>query len=91
VPKRLITDPIELIVSIGLDRAHIEYVHESEGDPRNRDLDFYLPSLDLHLEVKQYHSDWIAKQMARVNNIIAIQGRAAAHAFVDMITPKSAG
>lgn len=79
----MINDPIERIVADGLGRAKIRYIHESHhGGPP---LDFYLPDYDIYLEVKQLHSDRIAKQMAQVPNIIAIQGRAAAVAFCAML------
>ena len=37
-------------------------------------LDFYLIDFDVYLEVKQFHSDRIAAQMARASNVIAVQG-----------------
>lgn len=45
--------------------------HEGKS-PAN--LDFYLPSHDLYLEIKGGHSERIAGQMARHPNVIAIQG-----------------
>lgn len=48
-------------------------------------LDFYLPDLDIYIEVKQFHSDRIAKQMARRPNVIAIQGRGAVLTFCAML------
>jgi len=37
-------------------------------------LDFYLPSFNVYVEVKQFHSERIAEQMSRQENVIAIQG-----------------
>ena len=45
------------------------------GSPAN--LDFYLPGEDVHIEVKRLHSDRIAAQMARADNVIAAQGETA--------------
>ncbi len=81
--ERNISDPIEQIIADGLTAADIAFVHESEGlIPR---LDFYLPDKDIYIEVKQFHSERITRQMAQVRNVIAIQGREAALAFVEMI------
>lgn len=81
----MITDPIEAIVAEALSKAGIRYLHENDrkGDLA---LDFYLPELDTYIEVKQFHSDRIARQMAQAPNVIAIQGRDAAKAFAAMIT-----
>ncbi len=84
--ERQISDPIELIIANGLTTAGIAFVHESEGlIPR---LDFYLPGRDIYIEVKQFHSERIAQQMAQAPNVIAIQGREAALAFAAMIKCK---
>ena len=38
-----------------------------EGDKADpTTLDYYLPDLDLYIEVKQFHSDRIAKQLSAV-------------------------
>ena len=37
-------------------------------------LDFYLIDFDVYIEVKRFHTDRIAKQMARAKNVIAVQG-----------------
>ena len=77
-------DPMEHIVREALRRARIKFVEEE--DPRARALDFYLPEADVHIEVKQFHTDRIAEQMGRVPNIIAIQGVVAAELFAALIT-----
>lgn len=72
-------DPVERIVEAALIKKGLPYV--TENDPRARRLDFYLPDLDLHIEVKQFHTPRVAEQMARSANIIVIQGMGAAKAF----------
>lgn len=65
------TDPLEQQIEGALIAAGIRY----EADYRNAaNLDFYLPDFDVYLEVKRFHSDRIAGQMARAPNVIAIQG-----------------
>ena len=81
--KRNIRDPIEQIIAKALEQAGIGFIHESEG--HQPPLDFYLPQQDIYIEVKQYHSDRIARQMAQADNVIVIQGRRAAQAFASMI------
>jgi hypothetical protein len=67
-------DPMEQLVTDALDKAGIEY--STEGEESNVGLDFYIPDCDLHIEVKQFHSNRIARQMARAENVIAVQGEA---------------
>lgn len=50
-----------------------------------RPLDFYVPSLDLYIEVKQFSSDRTARQIAGLTNVILIQGIPAAMAFAALI------
>lgn len=50
-------------------------------------LDFYLPDYDCYVEVKQFHSDRIAKQMSKRDNVIAIQGKGALECFKKMMQP----
>lgn len=76
-------DPMEAIVSLALVRANISFV--TEIDERAKHLDFYLPDFDVHIEVKQFHSVRIAKQMARADNVIAIQGIKAAQWFASRL------
>lgn len=80
-----VRDPIEGIVADALDARGFEYICDGEGDTRA--LDFYLPLLDLYIEVKQFHTDRVAEQMSRVSNVIVIQGAGAALAFADWIAP----
>lgn len=75
-----ITDPVKRIVADALDRVGVVYqTHNS------LELDFYLPSYEIYIEVKQYHSPRISEQMSRNPNVIAIQGIEAARAFADLL------
>jgi hypothetical protein len=76
-----ISDPMERIVAEALQFAGVAYCHEGQGAP----LDFWLIADDLHIEVKRLHSPRIAAQMARVENVIAVQGKPAVEWFVAMI------
>ena len=75
-----ITDPVERIVADALDRAGVVY-----ETTNSLELDFYLPSYEIYIEVKQYHSPRISEQMSRDANVIAIQGIEAARAFADLV------
>lgn len=78
-----IPDPMEAVIERGLETAGIEY-RRADANPRH--LDFYLPGLDLYIEVKRFHTPRVAEQMARVPDIIVIQGMKAAVTFVKMIS-----
>jgi hypothetical protein len=73
------SDPIEQIIRDALETSGLAYV--DERDTRAVRLDFYLPFVGIHIEVKQFHSERIAEQMSRAPNVIAIQGREAAEFF----------
>lgn len=81
--KETLTDPMERIIADALDAANIRY---KTGHGGHAPLDFYLIDFDVHIEVKQFHSNRIAEQMSRAPNVIAIQGRAAAEWFARRIT-----
>lgn len=66
-------DPMEAIVAQALTAAGIGYVRDG-SNPSN--LDFRLDD-GVEIEVKRFHSPRIAEQMARAENVIAIQGREA--------------
>lgn len=76
-------DPMERLVANALEAAGIEFRH---GNNNPVGLDFYLPEHDLHIEVKRFHSDRIAGQMARADNVIAVQSEAAVRWLCDLIT-----
>ena len=75
-------DPVERVIQQFLIDAGIRYIMDGEGDKRSLGLDFYLPEYDIHIEVKRSHTERTNRQMARVKNIIVIQGLPCAHAFV---------
>lgn len=80
----MITDPIERIIADGLTAAGIYYIHDGELG-NSTGLDFILPEMEIFIEVKQFFTPRILDQMSRVPNIIVIQGRDAAHAFVKIL------
>lgn len=51
-------------------------------------LNFYVPSLDLHIKVNHFHALRVERQLSRITNVILIQGRKAAEAFALMIAKK---
>lgn len=79
----MIRDPVEREVALGLRDARIAF---SMGTNEAR-LDFFLPEHGVYIECKQYHTLRIAEQMSRANNVIVIQGIAAAKLFRKMISP----
>ncbi|MGO1079713.1 hypothetical protein [Inquilinus sp. CA228] len=81
----ILDDPMETIIAAALDAAGIAYKHDRVDAKASQGLDFYLPEMDLYIEVKQFHSDRIAEQMSRAPNVIAIQGIGAAVAFARML------
>jgi hypothetical protein len=66
------TDHLETKVADALNHVGIEFIHESEN--AEQVLDFYLPFFDVFIEIKQFHSDRISKQMSSKENVIAVQG-----------------
>lgn len=81
-----VSDPIERIVADGLDAAGVKW--ERGGA---HILDFYVPEYAIYIEVKQFHTDRVLKQLAapEAANTILIQGREAATAFARLIqTPE---
>lgn len=75
-------DPMEKMVRSALTAAGIEFV---EGDATDERLDFYLPNIGVHIEVKQFHSPRISEQMSRADEIIVIQGKWACEVFCGLI------
>lgn len=67
-------DSLEERIAMALDIAGVAFVHESEN--KKQELDFYLPSYDVYIEVNKFHSDIIAK-----DNVIVIQGVKAVELF----------
>lgn len=82
-------DPMEQLIRDALSGAGIRFqTDDGGGNPRN--LDFYLPDLDLHIEVKQFHSERVAEQMARAENVIVAQGKDAVIWLARLITATAA-
>jgi transcriptional regulator with XRE-family HTH domain len=73
-------DPLERMVEEALQRAGIRYVTDHGGANASR-LDFHLPDHGVDIEVKRFHTDRIAEQMARAPNVIALQGLEAVRFF----------
>jgi hypothetical protein len=69
--KTMTKDPMERQMVELLNQAGIRFL----CDDHRSGLDFYLPDLDVYIEVKQFHSPRIANQMARRDNVIAVQGK----------------
>ena len=76
------TDPIERLIAEALTTAGLAY---TAGDATASKLDFHVPALGIDIEVKRFHSDRIAKQMARSDNVILAQGEVAIRALAGMI------
>jgi hypothetical protein len=79
-------DPMEAMLEAGLKAGRIRYITALQDETATRSLDFYLPDLDLHIEVKQFHSDRVGKQMARADNVIVAQGRRAVAALASALS-----
>jgi NMD protein affecting ribosome stability and mRNA decay len=76
-------DHLEKKIAEAMDEVGIEFIHESEN--KEQGLDFYLPYFDVYIEVKQFHSDRISRQMESKDNVIAVQGRKSAELLCIML------
>lgn len=66
-------DPMEAQIADALRAIGIEFGRDRDcSSPAN--LDFYVPSLDVHIEVKRMHTPRVSEQMGRVENVIVAQG-----------------
>lgn len=79
-PKPRTIDPVEEVIAQALEKKGVAFVRDFNG------LDFFLPAHELYIECKRFHTARITDQMARVPNIIAIQGLDAAKVFAALIT-----
>lgn len=75
-------DPMERLIRDALQVSGVRFI---EGDKNGVGLDFHLPEHDFFIEVKQFHSDRISRQMKRADNVIVAQGRGAVEALARMI------
>jgi hypothetical protein len=69
-------------------RRALEYLgirFETDVPVGGRVLDFYLPYIDVYVEVKSFHSERAAQQLAAAPNVILLQGRPAIDAFVALL------
>ena len=66
--------PLEAEIESALKHAGIEYLTE-ESNPTH--MDFYLPALDIHIEVKGGFTSRVIRQMHRADNVIVAQGQTA--------------
>ena len=77
-------DPMEQIIADALDDVGVAYATDfGGGNPSG--LDFRLTGNGVEIEVKRFHTDRIAEQMSRAENVIAIQGEAAVRFFADLL------
>lgn len=75
------SDPIEDMVAAALDATGLFYLRgQKTGEP-----DFILPGLNLEIECKQFYSERAVRQLDGKENIILIQGRAAASGFMSLL------
>lgn len=84
-------DPVEQIIEDALDGIGMPYEREREIPGTVLRIDFYLPTFDIYIECKQFHTDRTNEQMAAVKNIIVIQGMEAAYVFRCMIKASDNG
>jgi hypothetical protein len=74
------------MVAEALERASIDFIHESED--KEMGLDFYLPVFNVYLEVKQFHAERINRQLTSQDNVIVLQGRKAVEFFIRTLQTK---
>jgi hypothetical protein len=67
------SDHLEREVGELLNEIGISFIHESQNNGSN--LDFYLPSYDVYIEVKQLHTEIVVHQLSKRDNVILIQGK----------------
>lgn len=77
-------DPMENLVLLALEQFGIPFTKDVHV-PGGRQLDFYLSTLDVYIEVKQFHTPRTSEQMAQVANVIVLQGRPAVEFFVSLL------
>ena len=81
-------DPMEAIVAQALTAAGVSFSRDL-GGKNPSGLDFRL-SDGVEIEVKRFHTPRIADQMARAENVIAIQGKAAVEHYAALHTALAA-
>ena len=76
------SDPMEIMIADALNAAGLSFVSDVEGNPSG--LDFRLTN-GVEIEVKRFHSPRITEQMARAENVIAVQGAEAVRFFAALL------
>lgn len=79
------SDSLEADIASILEALSVNFIHESEGAT----LDFYLPDFDVHIEIKQFYSDRIIRQMSENANVILIQGRKSLELLKNIVQNKT--
>ena len=85
----VMTDPLEKQFQRFLEDKGIEFTRPERDplDPTN--LDFYIPKLDLYVEIKRFHTERLIKQVAAVPheaNTMILVGNNAIWAFLQLMT-----
>lgn len=75
-------DPMEKLIRDALIDIGEPFIEENKN---LANLDFYLPRINVYIEVKQFHSKRISNQMERASNVIVAQGKEAVEALASMI------
>jgi hypothetical protein len=84
-------DPMEKMLRDSLIEADYAFTEDGKpGSEVNKALDFHLTDEGVHIEVKQFHSDRISGQMARVPDVIAAQGAVAVKFLSDLLASSKA-
>ncbi len=71
-----------------MEGAAIEYTRPERDKHDPTMLDYYLPRFRMYVELKQFHTDRIAKQLANVPdgfNVMVLVGRTAVVEFVRFV------
>jgi hypothetical protein len=76
-------DHLEKKVGDTLESQGILFTHESTVS--NQGADFYLPGYDVYIEIKQFYTERVTKQLENKDNIILLQGKDAVDLFCKML------
>jgi hypothetical protein len=81
--KIVFADFLEKEVATALDEVGIDYLHASEVPGQL--LDFYIKDYHIYIEIKQYFTDRIIKQLAVHEEVILLQGKKAVRFFINQL------
>lgn len=77
---------LDKTVGEALDRAGVEFVHESEDDVRCRRLDFYLPRYGVRIGVADRLSpEHAVSRLTAADNVVLLQGPLSVGLFCGML------